>query len=544
LRLQADRCDAVVVGAGFAGLYALHRLRLNGFSVRVFESAPEVGGTWYWNRYPGARCDVESMDYSYSFSSELEQEWHWTSRYATQPEILAYLGHVADRFDLREDIKFGTRVIAMHYDPATSRWMVRTDKEDHVSAQFCIMATGCLSSAQAPALPGSASYRGQTYHTGTWPGPRRFDGQTVGVIGTGSSGIQVIPEMAAQARHLFVFQRTANFSTPARDHPLAAETERAVKASYPERRAASRTSPGGLPLPRPAYGADDVDAARRQAILERAWEMGGNAMQVTFKDLLVNERTNETVSDFMRSKIRETVNDPVVAELLCPKDYPFGGKRVCKDTNYYETFNRANVTLVDLRAEPIQGFFESGIRTTRAEYQLDSVIFATGFDAMTGTLLRIDIVGRDGLRLADEWAEGPQTYLGLMVAGFPNMFLVTGPGSPSVLTNMVTAIEQHIEWITGCINDLRKQRRSAVEATTEAQCDWVDHTREVASQTLYMKANSWYLGANIDGKPQIFMPYVGGLDRYRQICAEVADADYQGCVFCDAPSSRLDSSKA
>jgi cyclohexanone monooxygenase len=528
-----DRYDVVIVGAGFAGLYALHQLRSNGYTVRVFEAAPDVGGTWYWNRYPGARCDVESVDYSYSFSPELEQEWHWTSRYATQAEILAYLRHVAERFDLRRDIQFNARVTSMTYDPVSASWRLRTHREDEVSSQFCIMATGCLSTVQTPPFPGVESYRGAIYHTGTWPGPIDFSGRVVGVVGTGSSGIQLIPQVAQQAAHIYVFQRTANFSTPARDHPLAPDYEAQVKASYPERRALSRRSPGGLPLPRPTLGPGDVDDHQRVEMLDRAWAIGGNTMQVTFKDLLADQTTNDVVADFMRAKIRQTVTDPAVAELLCPKDYPFGAKRVCKDTDYYETFNESHVTLVDLRSEPIESLSESGIRTSGTEYRLDSIIFATGFDAMTGTLKRIEIVGRDALRLAEEWDGGPQTYLGLMVSGFPNMFLVTGPGSPSVLTNMVMAIEQHVEWITRCINDMRAYGRAALEPAPAAQQDWVDNVRNVAGRTLYMKAASWYIGANVAGKPQVFMPYVGGLDAYRAICDEVTAADYKGFVFSE-----------
>jgi cyclohexanone monooxygenase len=522
--------DVVIVGAGFGGLYALYKLRSVGLTVRVLEAAADLGGTWFWNQYPGARCDVESVDYSYSFSPELEQDWHWTSRYGTQPEILAYLFHVADRFDLRRHIEFETTVVAAHFDQEASSWTIRTDGGDKLSGRFCIMATGCLSTAQTPDLPGADSYRGNVYHTGTWPGPVRFDNQTVAVVGTGSSGIQVVPQVAEQAAQLYVFQRTPNFSTPAHDRPLDAATEREVKTHYPARRAASRASLGGLPLPRPTVGVADVGADERLAIMERAWHMGGNAMQVTFKDLLVDKETNDVVSEFMRSRIRATVKDPGVAELLCPVDYPFGAKRVCKDTNYYETFNRPNVTLVDLRSEPILGLYESGLRTVKAEYALDSIIFATGFDAMTGTLLRIDIVGRNGLRLGDQWAAGPKTYLGLMVAGFPNMFIVTGPGSPSVLTNMVMSIEHHVDWIARCLADLASGGYSCIEAGEEAQSNWVAHTNEVAAGTLYMQASSWYLGANVDGKPRVFMPYVGGLDRYRQICEDVATSDYKGFV--------------
>jgi cyclohexanone monooxygenase len=358
-----------------------------------------------------------------------------------------------------------------------------------------------------------------------------FSGQRVGVIGTGSSGIQVIPEVAAQADRVYVFQRTPNFSIPARDRPLDPETERAVKASYSERRAAAQRSPAALPVAPPAIGISDVDDEGRNVILEGAWEVGGNAMQLTFTNLLVDEATNNVVSGFIRSKIRTVVKDREVAELLCPTDYPFGAKRVCKDTNYYETFNRSNVTLVDLRAEPLVGLSPSGLRTAGAHYQLDSIIFATGFDAFTGALLRMDILGRDGLRLAEVWSEGPKTYLGLMVSGFPNLFVVTGPGSPSVLTNMVAAIEQHVEWISECLRHLRAEGQKAIEATSEAELDWVLTTNEVAARTLYMRASSWYLGANIAGKPRVFMPYVGGFNRYREICDEIATAGYKGFQF-------------
>jgi cyclohexanone monooxygenase len=525
---RLDEFDVVVVGGGFAGLYALHRLRTAGLRVRVYEAADDVGGTWYWNRYPGARCDVESVDYSYSFSPELEQEWHWTARYATQPEILEYLRHVAERFDLRRDIQFETRVVAAHYDADSSHWVVRTDRGDVTSARYCIMATGCLSTAQTPPLPGAELYRGCSYHTGTWPGPVSFAGQRVGIIGTGSSGIQVVPEVAQEAEHLYVFQRTPNFSLPANDGPLSPEVEQAVKATYPERRAAARASAGGFAVPAPTAGALDVDDAERTATFEKAWQVGGNTLQLTFNDLLTSEAANYEVSEFLRSKIRTTVDDLRVAELLCPRDYPFGAKRVCKDTNYFETFNRSNVTLVDLRTEPIVGLCEQGVRTSAGDYELDSVIYATGFDAMTGTLLRIDIVGRDGVRLAHEWEGGPQTYLGLMVAGFPNLFLVTGPGSPSVLTNMVVSIEQHVDWIARCMGDLDRGGYAAIEASRDAQSKWVAHVNEVASRTLYNKARSWYVGANVPGKPQVFMPYVGGVSRYAQICEEVAADGYRG----------------
>ena len=381
-----DDYDVVVVGAGFAGLYALYKLRSSGRSVRLYEAGPDVGGTWYWNRYPGARCDVESLDYSYSFSPELQQDWAWSSRYATQPEILSYLRHVADRFGLRPDIRFETRVLAAAYDPATHRWGVRTDRGDSVTARFCVMATGCLSSAQSPDLPGTELFQGEIYHTGRWPGPVDFAGQRVGVIGTGSSGIQAIPVVAQEADQVVVFQRTANFSIPARDAPLDPQRVADVKATYPARREAARHTPGGVVGPRPTGGVFDVDDEERLVILEQAWDIGGTAMQFTFNDLLVNEASTRWSRNFTRGKIRDVVGDREVAELLSPRDYPMGAKRICKDTSYYETFNRSNVTLVDLRSESIEGLYERGLRTTKADYPLDSLIFATGFDAMTGAL--------------------------------------------------------------------------------------------------------------------------------------------------------------
>jgi cyclohexanone monooxygenase len=521
--------DAVVVGAGFAGLYMLHRLRGLGLAVRVFEAGDDVGGTWYWNRYPGARCDVESLDYSYSFSDELQQEWRWTERYAAQPEILRYIHHVADRFDLRHDIQLRTRVTAAGWDEAAARWTVRTDRGDVVSARFCVMATGCLSVAQLPELPGLDEFRGCWYHTGSWPHAGvDFTGRRVGVIGTGSSAIQSIPIIATQAKHLYVFQRTPNFSIPARNAPLDPEVERKVKANYAEHRRLARESRIGFVVERREESALAVPPGERQREYERRWARGGLGFAATFPDLLTSREANETAAEFVRAKIRSVVRDPAVAGALTPRGYPVGTKRLCVDTGYYDTFNRDNVTLVDVRASPIETITPDGLKTRDRAYALDSIVFATGFDAMTGALLKIDLRGRGGRTLAAKWADGPRTYLGLAIAGFPNLFTVTGPGSPSVLSNMIVSIEQHVDWIADCITQLRARGGATIEATADAESTWIAHVNEVGNMTLYPLADSWYVGANVPGKPRVFMPYVGGVALYRQICDAVAARDYEG----------------
>jgi len=529
MRAQNRTADAVIVGAGFAGLYMLHRLRGLGLTARVFEAGKGVGGTWYWNRYPGARCDVESMDYSYSFSDDLQQEWRWTERYASQPEILKYINHVADRFDLRRDITLETRVTAAVFDEATNRWTIRTDRGEEVSAQFCIMAVGCLSTAQVPKYPGLESFKGTWYHTGNWPHEGvDFTGQRVGVIGTGSSAIQSIPIIAKQAAHLFVFQRTPNFSVPARNAPLDPAYERSVKANYADFRRQARESRVGFVVERNDKSALEVPPDEREREYEHRWKRGGLGFSSTFTDLLISKEANDTAADFFRAKIRSIVRDPAVAELLAPRDYPLGTKRLCVDTDYYDTFNRDNVTLIDLKKSPIEAITPDGLRTRDRSYALDSIVFATGFDAMTGSLLAIDIRGRAGKALKEKWAEGPRTYLGVSIAGFPNLFTITGPGSPSVLSNMIVSIEQHADWIADCIEYLRNNGRMAIEATVEAEDEWVQHVNEVGHLTLYPQANSWYMGANIPGKPRIFMPYIGGVGVYRQKCDEVAAKGYEG----------------
>jgi len=527
--------DAVIVGAGFSGLYMLYHLReVLGLSARVYEAGDGVGGTWYWNRYPGARCDSESFYYCYSFSEELQQEWVWSSKYPEQPEILRYLEHVADRFDLRRDITLGTRVTSAAFQEDHDWWEIRTDDDEVVTARFFVSAVGCLSAANVPPLPGLDRFQGAWYHTGAWPHEGvDFTDKRVGLIGTGSTGIQATPVIAAQAAHLTVFQRTPNYSVPARNFPLTPERSREIKANYGEIRRKARESFGGFPYEPSDKSALEVSTEERQATYERLWaeEGGFQFIYGSYNDLLSNPESNDTAAEFIRSKIRQTVKDPVVAEKLAPKGYPYGTKRPPIDTHYFETFNRDNVTLVDLRETPITEITPTGLRTSAAAYDLDIIVFATGFDAMTGSLLKIDIRGRGGSTLTQKWEAGPVTYLGVQVAGFPNMFVITGPGSPSVLTNMPLAIEQHVEWIGACIAHLRERGLTRVEATEEAEEAWVEHVREVAAGTLFMQADSWYLGANIPGKKRVFMPYVGGFAPYRQRCDEVAANDYEGFVF-------------
>ena len=532
--LAPRHVDAIVVGAGFAGLYALHRLRGIGLSVRVLEQGDGVGGTWYWNRYPGARCDIESLDYSYSFSEELEQEWEWTERYPAQPEILRYLNHVADRFDLRRDIELGTRVATVRYDAERARWHVTTHDGAEYSATYCIMASGCLSSPHRPAIEGLDDFDGAWYHSARWPhGGVDLAGKRVGVIGTGSTGIQLIPQLAEQAQHLYVFQRTPNFSMPARNRPLDPDVQRAIKAEYRERRRLSRESLSGVPSSHPdallQRSALEATPDERARSYERGWASGGiGGILLAFNDITVNAEANGTAADFVRDKIREIVRDPATAEALCPTTHPIGTKRICVDTDYYATYNRDDVTLVDVRSAPIVRLTRRGVATASAEYELDVIVFATGFDAMTGAVLDIDVRGRDGRPLKDKWSDGPRTYLGLATAGFPNLFFVTGPGSPSVLSNMVMSIEQHVDWIAECIGHLREHGLDTIEARRDAEDAWVAHVNEVAEATLFPQANSWYAGANIPGKPRVFMPYLGGVGNYRTHCDGVAANDYEG----------------
>jgi cyclohexanone monooxygenase len=520
--------DVVIVGAGFAGMYMLHRLRGLGMSARVFEAGSGVGGTWYWNRYPGARCDVESMQYSYSFSPELQQEWQWSELFASQPEILRYANHVADRFDLRRDIQFNTRVTQAHFDRTAHRWEVRTDRGDVVSARHCVMATGCLSNARVPDFPGLDRFNGKTYHTGHWPHEGvDFTGKRVGVIGTGSSAIQAIPVIAQQAAHVTVFQRTPNFSIPSRNGPMTDTYAESWKSDYPTHREKARHMRTGILNNPNDVSALELSDAERQRIFEERWAAGGTNFMAAFNDLIFDAQANDTAANFVREKIRAMVRDPAIAELLAPKNHPIGTKRICVDTDYYTTYNRDNVTLVDARTTPVSELTEGGLRAGDTEYEFDAIVFATGFDAMTGALTSIDIAA-DGMTLRQKWEGGPTTYLGLMTAGFPNLFMITGPGSPSVLSNMMVSIEQHVDWIADCVAYLRAHRLDCIEATQAAEDAWVAHGNEVAHTTLYPLANSWYMGVNIPGKPQVFMPYIGGVGTYRDTCDEIAAEGYRG----------------
>jgi cyclohexanone monooxygenase len=521
--------DVVIVGAGFGGMYMLHRLRGMRMSAVVFDVAAGVGGTWYWNRYPGARCDVESMQYSYSFSEELQQEWQWSEVFAGQPEILRYANHVADRFSLRRDMRFETRVTGAVFNEATHRWTVRTDRGDVVSAKYCVMATGCLSAARMPDFPGLPSFNGNTYHTGHWPHAGvDFTGLRVGVIGTGSSAIQAIPVIAGQAAHVTVFQRTPNFSIPSRNRPMPPDYAQSWKDEYPVKRAESRMTRNGILANPNDAAAIETPEDERLAVYEQRWASGGTTFMASFNDLIFNKASNDTAADFVRNKIRAMVTDPVKAELLAPANHPIGTKRICVDTDYYLTYNEPNVDLIDVRDAPIEAVTPNGLLAGGNEYTFDAIVFATGFDAMTGALTRMGIVGRGGETLADKWEAGPRTYLGLMTAGFPNMFMVTGPGSPSVLSNMIVSIEQHVDWISDCLSHLNDRQLDCIEPVTAAEDAWVRHVNDVADTTLYPSAASWYMGANIPGKPRVFMPYIGGVGAYRDKCDEIAANGYEG----------------
>jgi cation diffusion facilitator CzcD-associated flavoprotein CzcO len=507
----------------------LHRQRALGVRAVLFEVGDDVGGTWYWNRYPGARVDVECVNYSFSFSSELEQDYRWAERYAPQPEILKYARHVADRFDLRRDIRFGTRVTAARYDEPSKTWRVETDQGDAVTAKYVVMATGCLSAAKVPDIPGTEKFQGKSYYTHHWPHEGvDFTGLRVALIGTGSSGVQSIPVIAEQAADLTVFQRTPAYSLPARNRPLHPGELEGVQAQYGAWRDAQRKSGFGVATQTPTKSALDVSDEEFTATLQEAWESGSLTNLLTsYTDTAVSQEANDRVRGFIHDKIKQIVKDPQTAADLCPT-YPVGTKRPCLDTSYFEAYNRDNVHLVNLRRTPLVEVTERGIRTSDREYEFDAIVYATGFDAMTGALTRIDIRGRDGASLKDEWQAGPRTYLGIASAGFPNLFMITGPGSPSVLTNMMMSIEQHVDWVTDAIVHLNGAGLNAIEPTRQAQDDWVDHVNEIASYTLFPKANSWYMGANVPGKTRVFMPYAGGLDVYRAKCAEVAGNGYEG----------------
>ena len=524
--------DVLIVGAGFAGMYMLYRTRKLGLKGRVFERGDGVGGTWYWNRYPGARCDVESMQYSMQFDPDLEQEWEWTERYAPQPEILDYANHIADRYGLRPDIRLECPVRAAHFDEDSGLWRVTVgDGNGHgeeLTARFVVMATGCLSQPNKPEVEGMADFRGPIYHTGEWPRDGvDFTGQTVGVIGTGSSAIQSIPIIAEQAKHLTVFQRTPNYAVPAHNGPIDQEMVQQVKANYRELRQKAKTMPAGIAFDLRDVSAFDADDAERRHQFQSRWDYGGLTFLGCFNDLLLDEDANRFAADFVRERIREIVDDPETAEMLCP-DNIIGCKRLCVDTGYYRTYNRDNVELVDISGTPVERLTETGLSVGGKDYAFDAIVFATGFDAMTGALLNIDIRGRAGQRLSNKWDGGPRNYLGLSMHGFPNMFTVTGPGSPSVLTNMLPSIEQHVEWIAECIDYMDRNGKALIEPEPAAEDTWVDHVNDVAGTSLRSTCSSWYVGANVPGKPRVFMPYIGGFPAYAEKCRDVVEKGYEG----------------
>jgi len=528
---QSD-VDVLVVGAGFSGLYLLHRFQKAGFSARCFERGDGVGGTWYWNRYPGARCDVESMQYSYGFDEDLQQEWDWPEKFSAQADILSYANHVADTFDLRKYITFETEVCAAQYDERAQIWRIETATGETVTAKHFVMAGGCISTAQVPQFEGLSDFKGETYHTGNWPRqPVSFAGKRVAVIGTGSSAIQAIPEIANEAQHLTVFQRQANFSIPARNQPMTPEYADTWKSDYAEKRQEMRYMPNGVLREVNNKSALEVSEAERQATFEARWEVGTGAFLGAFNDILTNKASNDTMAEFVRGKIRQIVKDPATAEILCPTTHPIGTKRICIDNGYYQAFNRDNVDLVDISETPIGRMTETGFPVGDRMFAFDAIVFATGFDAMTGTLFNVDIRGRDGRALKQKWEAGPRTYLGLMSESFPNLFMITGPGSPSVKGNMINSIEQHVDLVVDTIIHMRAEGLQSIEPELEAENEWVDHVQVVAHKTLFPQANSWYMGANIPGKPRLFMPYIAGVGAYRQTCEEIVAAGYKGFQF-------------
>ena len=518
-----------MVGAGFSGLYLLHRLNQLGFSARVLEAGDDVGGTWYWNRYPGARCDIPTTDYTLTFDPALETEWTWSEKYATQPEILRYAQFIATKYGLYDGIDFGTKVADATWDEQAARWRIRTDQGEAITTQYYVMATGCLSVPKDPDIEGISRFAGPTYFTSRWPHEGvDFTGKRVGVIGTGSSGIQSIPLIAEQASQLTVFQRTPNFSVPAYNGAADPERLARIAADPATYRAEARLSNGGVPNEPTTLSALALTDEQRRERFEEMWAKGGLDMLGCFNDTMVSAEANELLAELIREKIRSIVHDPATAELLCPKDHPFGTKRPCVDTNYYATYNLPHVRLVDLRSTPIATVTETGIDTTAESFEFDALVLATGFDAMTGAIVGVDITGRDGRTLKSEWADGPHTYLGLMSVGFPNLFMITGPGSPSVLSNMAVSIEQHVEWVSDTLARLRDRGVATIEPTETAQAGWMQHSDDCASMTLYPQANSWYMGANVPGKPRVFLPYIGGVGTYRVACDEVVERDFLG----------------
>ena len=546
---ENTKYDLIIIGAGFAGLYALYKAIKRNIKVCVFEKGSDVGGTWYWNRYPGARCDVESMQYSYQFSKKLEQEWVWTEQYATQPEILKYAKHVAKRYNLKPYIKFNNIITSSHFDKKSRVWNIKNRKGEQFKARFCIMATGCLSSIYTPLIKGASSFKGDIFHTGNWPHKKiNFSNKKVGIIGTGSSAIQSIPVIADKAKHLYVFQRTPHYTVPARNRSLIYEngdnsfekreaqgfdvdlTVKEIKADYSNLRKKAKNMFSAMAFDLNKKSALEVSKLERKVEYESRWEKGGVPFIGAFIDLNTNREANDTAAEFVRNKIKQTVKDPQIAKKLVP-NYTIGCKRLAVDTNYYETYNKSNVTLVDLKDNPIKKITTKGIQTTQKEYSFDSLIYATGFDAMTGALMNIDIRGSNGIKLSKKWANGPKTFLGLAIQGFPNLFTITGPGSPSVFTNMITSIEQHVDWIFDCFDYLDTNGIELIEPSEESERDWVQHNQDIAKPHIRSSCSSWYRGSNVEGKPEIFLPYVGGFPAYVKKCEEISKSGYKGFLL-------------
>jgi len=541
--------DLIIIGAGFAGLYSLHKAKLQNLKTIVIEKASDVGGTWFWNRYPGARCDVESMQYSYQFSKDIEEQWEWTEQYSTQPEILKYANHVADKLNLRENINFNTEVISAHFIEDANMWKIIDNNNNILNSKFCIMATGCLSKIHQPNFKNLESYTGPIYHTGEWPHKNvNLKNKIVGVIGTGSSAIQTIPEIINDVKKLYVFQRTPHYTVPARNRklkyfgkkisntnksPVGYDTDlfvEEIKAKYSEFRTKAKNSFAALAMPINKENALEVSEDRRQEVYEKRWEMGGTPFITAFLDLNTNRNSNETAAEFVRSKIQSIVKNDKVAKELLP-NYPIGCKRLAVDTDYYKTFNNPKVSLVNIKNNPIKEFTSAGLIVNEKIYNLDVVIMATGFDAMTGALLNMDIRGRNNLSLKHKWKNGPRTFLGLTTEMFPNMFMVSGPGSPSVLTNVIVSIEQHVDWIFDCIQYLKANKFNTIEPSLKDENSWVEHNKSVANDHVRSSCNSWYLGANIEGKPKVFMPYVGGFPEYVKKCNEISKNNYKGFIL-------------
>lgn len=535
-----DRDDVIIVGAGFAGMYMLHRLRQAGFPVRCFEAGSGPGGTWYWNRYPGARCDIHSLAYSYSFSKELEQEWEWSELYAAQPEIERYANHVADRFDLRRSIQFNTRVESCTFDDAKHTWTVTTDKGETARARYLIMATGGYSVPAKPQLPGLERFQGEAYFTNQWPQHDvDYTGKRVGIIGTGSSGVQTATAVAAEKiKHLTIFQRTANFIVPGWNRAADPDYTREFKAGYDAFRAEAKWTGNGTLFPKvKSLGTltsgpiADLDGEALKQRLEELWQTGGLYFFGGVSDLMTSEVANNHVSDFFRQKIRERVRDPKLAELLMPRGFFIGERRIISENGYLEIFDRSDVSLVDVKSDPIQEITATAVKTRDSEYPLDILILATGFDSGTGAMLQMDLRGKRGQSFKDKWADGPLTYLGLMANGFPNMFMLAQPGSPSIRSQVLVSIEQHVDWVFDFLEHARAKRVVEIEASQAAEDAWTTHASEVAMKSLFARAETQYVGANIPGKPRVYLAYLGGVGVYRKTCDTIRENDYEGFIL-------------